>query len=172
MKKIILVTFIIVSYFNSNAQDSSLTKMVLQDPVFQKMLDSLGLLEDIQTEAEYDDSHLRGILPLVFGANGEYYFNEFAKKSDRANFYRNSLEKMNSIKGYYKNHIKGFVSDSMTTNHYTDDLGSVRENYIFFYKGKKIRLIQLYFIQGIQFQSWDDDTEFIPLTKVYKLYDE
>ena len=66
MKKIILVTFIIVSYFNSNAQDSSLTKMVLQDPVFQKMLDSLGLLEDIQTEAEYDDSHLRGILPLVF----------------------------------------------------------------------------------------------------------
>jgi len=172
MKKIILVTFIIVSYFNSNAQDSSLTKMVLQDPVFQKMLDSLGLLEDIQTEAEYDDSHLRGILPLVFGANGEYYFNEFAKKSDRANFYRNSLEKMESIKDYYKNYIKGFVSDSMATNHYTDDLGSVRENYIFFYKGKKIRLIQLFFLQGMQFKSWDDETEFMPRNKVYKLYDE
>lgn len=153
---------------NFYAQDSSFPKVILEDSAFQKRLDSLGLLNEVI----HDDTYLRGILPLVFGNNGYYFFYEFAKKFDRANFYRNSLEKMQSINDYYQNHIKGFVSDSMVTNHYTTDFGDVKENYIFFYKGKKIRLIQLGFNQGVQFQYWDDETEFIPRTIFYRVKDD
>jgi hypothetical protein len=170
MKQFFLMATMLLTFGSVNAQDTSLTKLVLQDSAFLKKLDSLGLL-DIQTEAEYDDSYLRNFLPLVFGPNGEYYYNEFAKKSNRANFYHNSLDRMEDISKYYQNHIKGFESDSMTTNHYTDDLGDVRENYILFKKGVKVRLIQLFFIQGIQFKAWDDETEFIPRSKTYKLID-
>ena len=168
MKKIILVTFIIVGYFNSNAQDSLFTKVILEDPVFQKRLDSLGLLNEVI----HDDRYLQGMLPLIFGSNGYYFYYEFAKKFDRVNFYRNSLEKMTSIHDYYQNHIKGFVSDSMVTKHYTTDFGDLKENYIFFYKGKKIRLISLYFNQSVQLQSWDDETEFIPRTIFYRVKDD
>ena len=169
MKKTIIIIALVIGAFISDAQNVSLTRMALEDTALQGSLDRLGLLNEISIEAKYDDSYLRGILPLVFGSNGEYYFNEFAKNVGRSNFYRNSIKKMEDISDYYQRHIKGFESDSMVTNHYTDDLGSVRENYIFYNKGTKVRLIQLYFIQGIQFQSWDDDTQFKPLTAVYPL---
>jgi hypothetical protein len=169
MKKTIITIALAIGAFISNAQNISLTQMVLQDTAFQRSLDSLGLLEEIQIEAKYDDSYLREILPMVFSPNGEYFFNDFAKNVGRSNFYRNSLKKMEDISDYYQNHIKGFESDSMVTNHYTDDLGDVRENYIFYNKGVKVRLIQLFFIQGVQFKAWIDDTKFQPLTAVYSL---
>lgn len=170
-KEIITVVFCLICTL-CVAQNSSIIQSVLQDTAFSRTLDSLGLLDqDLELEAKFDDSYLRNILPLVFGKNGEYFFNEFAKKSDRANFYRNSLDKMKDITQYYQNHIKGFESDSMVTNHYTTDLGDVRENYIFFKNGVKIRLIQLFFIQGMQFKAWDDETEFIARTKSYKIFD-
>ena len=168
MKRLFTIILIVTSCFNSDAQDSSFTKMILEDSAFQKRLDSLGLLNEVI----HDDRYLQGMLPLIFGSNGYYFYYEFAKKFDRVNFYRNSLEKMTSIHDYYQNHIKGFVSDSMVTKHYTTDFGDLKENYIFFYKGKKIRLISLYFNQSVQLQSWDDETEFIPRTIFYRVKDD
>jgi hypothetical protein len=108
--------------------------------------------------ATYDDSHLRESLPLVFGPNGKYFFNQFVKCSDRASFSKDSIDyREGQFDDYYQTHIVGFEFDSIATDHYTS-AGDVREVYVFYNEGVELKSISLLFIEGIQFLGLSDRT--------------
>jgi hypothetical protein len=155
MKKLIIFTTIALLSISMQAQTVSVDNLISEDQSFRNRIDSIGIDE---TKATHDDSYLKGKIPMIFGNDGDYYFQLFSTKSDRANFYYNSLKKMCDVTEHYRRSIRTMKFDSLETHSYTSDLGDCVETYIFYKNGIKIRLIQVTFLEGIQFQSWDDET--------------
>jgi len=124
--------------------------------------------------ATYDDSNLRETLPLVFGPNGKYFFNQFVKCMDRASITKDSISyREGQFDDYYQTHIVGFEFDSIATKHFTS-LGDVREVYVFYNEGVELKSISLTFIEGIQFlglydhtTDWEPAPVFIDLTEYF-----
>jgi hypothetical protein len=155
MKKLISFTTIALLSISIQAQTFSVDNLISEDQSLRNRIDSIGIDEP---KVIHDDSYLKGKIPMIFGNDGEYYFQLFSSKSDRANFYYNSLKKTSDVSGHYERSIRTMGFDSLETHSYTSDLGDYVETYIFYKDGIRVRLIQLTFLGGIQFQSWDDET--------------
>lgn len=156
MKKTIITAIALILTLIINAQTTTMQQIISEDQEFRDKIEQIGYTQD---HAQFDDSYMLGMLGLVFSSSGERFFQEFSSKSNRANFYLNSLNKMTDVSGYYQDNIKGYKFDSISVNIYTSELGDIHEHYFFYLNGEKIRHIQLTFLEGKQLKVWDDDTK-------------
>jgi hypothetical protein len=139
----------------TNVQTFSLQQLISEDADLRNKILQMGYTME---HAQHNDSCMLGMLPSVFGPNGAMIFEEYANKSGRVNFYLNYMDKTQDISQYYQNNIKDFKFDSIVTR--TSVLeGNTHEHYFFYLNGKKIRHIQLTFLEGKELESWDDDTK-------------
>jgi len=107
----------------------------------------------------HDDSHLRETIPLIFGPNGKYFFNEFAELAYRAGFLKDTtiLYTADMIDDYYQTYIEGFEFDSIETRH-TNPFGDLREIYVFYNNGVEVRQIWVNFAGDSHFLGIYDQT--------------
>jgi hypothetical protein len=140
----------------TNAQTFSIQQLISEDADLRNKILQMGYTQE---HAQHDDSCMLGMLPSVFGPNGAMIFEEYANKFGRVHFYLNSMDKMQDISQYYQNNIKDFKFDSLATRISADNLGDTHEHYFFYLNGKKIRHIQLTFLEGKELKVWDDDTK-------------
>ena len=116
----------------------------------------------------YDDSHLRETIPLIFGPNGKYFFNQFAECVYRAGFSKDSttLYTADMLDDYYQTYIVGFEFDSIETRH-SNSFGDLREIYVFYNNGVELRQIWVTFAGESHFIGiYDQTTAFTRKTTV------
>jgi hypothetical protein len=107
----------------------------------------------------HDDSHLRETIPLIFGPNGKYFFNQFAELAYRAGFKKDTtiLYTADMIDDYYQTYIVGFEFDSIETRH-SISFGDLREIYVFYKNGVELRQIWVTFAGDSHFIGIYDQT--------------
>lgn len=111
-----------------------------------------------------DDTDIRKTLPMTFEETGYPHFLELMRRLTngemKGDFYLDSYVPMEIPDGYYKDLLAYHSTCGSNKQGFPDynDIGDLRENYIFYYKqGRADRIIQLTFLKGIQLIARDDE---------------
>lgn len=131
------------------------------DPCLLELAYSINDHEfDFPTE---DDTDIKKTLPLIFEEGGYIHFLDLIrrlKNGERVGeFYYDSYSPVEIPSRYYEDLVEYHSQCDSIRKRFPEynDIGDLRENYIFYKNGKADRIIQLTFLKGIQLISWDDE---------------